>query len=364
MTILSLATLSCLLFFSAQAGQATFDELSAHATAAREANDVPHAIELYRQALQLNAEWEEGWWFLGSLLYDTDQYAEARVALTHVVELDSKATPAWALLGLCDFETGDYAASLKHIQRGEAAGPPPQMASVLRFHEAQLLTRDGQFDQALEKYAWFARKGVQNPELVSALGLAALRSALLPKDIPADRRELYQMAGRAAYFSMNGDFESAQQALILLLERFPAAHYVHYLYGCFLLAANPDAAIDQLRRELEVTPSSGAANAMLAWALLERGDTNSALPYAQNAARGEPTLPLAQYVFGRCLLDKGELDDAIEHLERAAESDPANLETHASLATAYSRAGRPREARQERLRTLELWKRKDSVANP
>src|SRR5581483_10137894 len=81
----------------------SFEDLAARATAAREANDVPHAVELYREALARNPKWEEGWWFLGSLLYDSDRYAEARDALTHVVEADEKAAPAWGLLGLSEF---------------------------------------------------------------------------------------------------------------------------------------------------------------------------------------------------------------------------------------------------------------------
>jgi tetratricopeptide (TPR) repeat protein len=353
----------CMIGLAAQ-NAATFEDLSARAKAAREANDVPDAIEWYRQAVELNPNWEEGWWYLGSLLYDSDQYAAGRDALRHVVELDAKAGPAWALLGLCEFETGDYKASLEHIQRALEAGAAPQMESVLRYHEAQLLTRTGDFDKALKAYVWFARKGVRNPELIGATGLAALRTPLLPKEIPAGNQELFELAGKAAYSSMSGDFANAQAALIELVERFPQTHYVHYLYGCFLLAAKPDAAMAELRRELEITPSSGAANAMLAWVLLERGDVDQARRYAEAAVAQDPGLPLAQYVFGRWLLEDGKLGGSIEHLQLAEKSDPANLETHMSLATAYSRAARPREARRERLETLQLLKDNEAHAHP
>src|ERR1700728_1513126 len=116
---------------------AAFEDLAARAAAAREANDIPQAVQLYRQSVDLNPKWEEGWWFLGSMLYDSDRYAEGREALAHVVALDPKAAPAWALLGLCEFETGGYARSLDHIRRGLASGSPaPQMEEVLRYHEA------------------------------------------------------------------------------------------------------------------------------------------------------------------------------------------------------------------------------------
>lgn len=358
-----LVAILCIIGVAAQSA-GSFEDVSARAKAAREANQIPQAIELYKQAVGLNPKWEEGWWYLGSMLYDSDQYAAGRDALRHVVELDAKATPAWALLGLCEFETGDYKASLEHIQRGLAGGAAPEMESVLRYHEAQLLTRTGEFDKSVKAYVWFAQRRVQNAELLLAVGLAALRTPLVAKEVAADRQELYATAGKAAYASMAGDFASARATLEVLVDRFPKARYVHYLEGCFLLAAQPEAAIAELRRELEITPGSGAANAMLAWVLLERGETESARPYAEAAPANDPALPLAQYVWGRCLLEEGRVAVSIEHLQLAEKGDPANVETHMSLATAYSRAARPAEARQERLQTLELWKASEARANP
>jgi tetratricopeptide (TPR) repeat protein len=355
-------SLICMIGLAAQSGGA-FEDLAARAKTARETNDVPRAIELYKQAVTANPKWEEGWWYLGSMLYDSDKYSQGRDALRHVVAMDANAAPAWALLGLCEFETGDYKSALEHIDRGLAAGTAPQMETVLRYHEAQLLTRNGEFDKALKAYVWFVRKGVQNPELIVAIGLAALRTPLLPKEVTPDQ-QLFLMAGEATYFTLTGDYPHAGKAFGHLMERYPNTHYVHYLYGCFVLAAKPDLAMSELRREIEISPNSGAANAMLAWALLERGDTDKARPYAEAAAANDPDLPLAQYVLGRLMLEEGKLDGSIEHLKRAEKIDPANIETHMSLATAYSKAARPVEARQERMLTLALLKENEPRANP
>jgi tetratricopeptide (TPR) repeat protein len=344
---------------------ADFQSLSARATAARDSNDPSRAIELYKQALESNPKWAEGWWYLGTLLYDGDRYSEGRDALLHLVAVQPSAAPALQILGLCEFETGDYADSLAHIQRGMAAAPPTAaMEAVLRFHEAMLLTRTAQFDKALTEYVWFVRKGIQNPQLTVALGLAALRSAMLPKDIPDNRRDLFEKAGKAAYLSMAGDLPGARAALSELLKQYPDAPYVHYLYGCFLLAADPEAGMDQLRRELQLTPDSGAADAMLAWILLQRGDIAASLPLAKAAAEHDATASLAQYVFGRALLEQGHVAEAIVHLQSAENIDPSNLDTHVLLATAYSKAGKPAEARRERLASLSLWEGKSANANP
>lgn len=349
---------------SAQNGAGSFADLSARASAARQASDVPHAIALYRQALQLNPKWEEGWWFLGTLLYDSDQYAPGRDALRHFVGLQPNAAPALGLLGLCEFETGDYPESLKHIERSLSLGTPaePQMDQVLRYHEAMLLTRTGAFDKALQEYVWFVRKGARSESILLGIGLAALRTPLLPKDVSADRQNLFLTAGQASVYTITGDLANAQQTFLSLLERFPDSPNVHYVYGVFVLGADPDRAIDEFKLELKILPSNAAAGAMLAWVLLRRGDFKVALPYAEKAVRDAPGFPTAQLVFGRLLVETGAVDRGIEHLQTAEKLDPANLEVHLGLVTAYSRIGRTQDARRERRTSMELSAENASIA--
>ncbi|MBV9266709.1 MAG: tetratricopeptide repeat protein [Acidobacteriaceae bacterium] len=354
----------CALSIAAGQENPSFDDLAKKAADARDANNIPNAIELYRRALQMKPDWNEGWWYLGSLLYDSDRYLDAAAALKHVVDADPRVTPAWALLGLSQFETGAYDESLANITRAlsPASNLPPQMEAVLRFHQALLLTRAGDFEKAVQSYAWFAHKGAIQPDVLQAIGLAALHSPILLKDIPAGQRELYSLAGRAAYLVMSGDYAQAQQAFAQLLQHYPRSPYVHYLYGTFLMAASPDEALQELQRELELTPENGYADAMLAWLLTERGDTEAALPCAQRAVKLLPKLPLAQFVLGRALASKGDLSTAIQHLEVAEKLDPASVDDHIALATAYSRAGRLEDSRRERRISLNLAKESTALA--
>ena len=86
----------------------SFDDLARQATAAREQGKPQEAVGYYQQALQIHPDWEEGWWYVGTLLYDGNHFAEALPAFSKVVELDPKMGPAWSFLGLCAFETRDY----------------------------------------------------------------------------------------------------------------------------------------------------------------------------------------------------------------------------------------------------------------
>ena len=335
---------------------ADFSAVAARATAAREANDGSRAIALYRQAVQLNPQWPEGWWYLGNLSADAERFADCRDALLQFVHLEDKQAEGWAALGLCEFETGDYSASLDHIRHALTLGRGIQadMVDVLRFHEALLLTRTGQFDHALRDYAAIVRGGPRSATFVAGLGLAALHQPLLPADIPPNQQDLYRIAGTAMGRSMAGDREGAQEDFRDLRARFPSNPDVEYLYGTWLLPQHPDEGIKELESLLDDNPQRDDVRAVIAYNLVQRGHLNRALPFAKKAAEDAPGDALAQYVYGRVLAGTGDLQTGIAHLEAAAKLDPGSLDCHEALALAYSRAGRPVDSRRERMESIAL----------
>jgi tetratricopeptide (TPR) repeat protein len=343
---------------TAQANPVSFSDIVSKATAARDANDLSGAIDLYQQALKLNSQWPDGWWFLGSLQYGTGDYASARDALSHYLQITPNAAPALAMRGLCEFEIGDYSPSLKDIERALAQGAANQSRNekILRYHEALLLTRTGRFEDALRSYAFFTHDEDSNPELLLALGLAGLRTPLLPKELRIDQQELYISTGKAVFDFMRHDLDMARLEFQQLFARFPAVPNAHYLYGYLLYAGDPDAAVVEFEKELEVTPSNAVAEVMLAWIPLMKNDGATALPYARKAVGEDPALASAQLVLGRALAETGDTKDGIEHLEATVQLQPDNLEVHLALAKAYSKFGRKEDARRERLLCLEMTK--------
>ena len=83
---------------------------------------------MYRQAVKLRPSWAEGWWFLGELLYDQNQYPEARDSLRRLIDLDRTTGPGFALLGLCEFETKEYDKALNHIYQARRLGLGDRLA--------------------------------------------------------------------------------------------------------------------------------------------------------------------------------------------------------------------------------------------
>lgn len=340
----------------------TFDDLARQANAAREADQIPRAVDLYRQALNLKLDWPEGWWFLGTLFYDSDRYEEGRDAFTHFTKLQDSA-PGWGLLGLCEFQVERYADALAHIDRAlsEGAGKEAQLEQVLEFHKAAALTKQGLYDRAIHEYLYFPPHKIKGPDLLAALGAAVLRRPLAPKEIPQSQAPLFSAAGTAAYAWMSGDIPGAKSAFAELLSQFPAERGVHYFYGTFLLDFQPVEAGAELQKELEIDPGNAWAKGMIALTRYRAGESASALPIAREAAQQNPSAAIARFVYGLSLEDAGDAA-AVDNLKAALDLDPSNLEYHLALAGAYSRFGLDAEAYRERAASIALAKATDPNA--
>src|SRR5262245_32080445 len=88
----------------------------------RQAGKFEEALLQYAIALQLRPKWAEGWWYVGTIFYEKDSYAEARNAFRNLVVIDPKRSLAWGMLGLCEFQTRDFEPAIISLQRARALG--------------------------------------------------------------------------------------------------------------------------------------------------------------------------------------------------------------------------------------------------
>ena len=88
--------------------EAEFERFVKLADEARLAERFDEAISLYGEALKIKPKWPDGWWYVGAIFYQKDLYPQARDAFQNLVALEPERGPAWAMLGLCLFQTGDY----------------------------------------------------------------------------------------------------------------------------------------------------------------------------------------------------------------------------------------------------------------
>jgi len=352
-TVLKLLSAAVLLLSAtparAQQPAEDFERVAARAEQARGAGRSDEAVGLYRKALALRPAWAEGWFKLGTLLYDRDAYAEAADALRRAASLSPEAATVWALLGLCEFKLGRYAEALEHVQRGRRLGADsePQLRDVLLYHEGLLLLSKGDFERAQETLGRLGREGVESPELTDALGLSVLRVRFTGRvRTDAALAELIRRAGRAEQLAAQKKFSEALGEYERLAADFPAAPNVQYAFGRFLLVTNDaERGVAALVRETENTPGHLPARLLIADTKLRLKDFAGGLPFAEQAVRMSPGLPLARYLLGSLLAGAGQTARAVEELERAARLMPDEPKIHYALSQAYERAGRREDAR-------------------
>jgi tetratricopeptide (TPR) repeat protein len=326
-----------------------FDDLARRASAALDVHPA-EAVALYQKALDIRPDWADGWLYMGASLYELRRFTEARIAFRKGITLvPQKGTP-WAFLGLTEYELGNYKDALTFILKGESIGlaDKPAFVITVHYHAALIYLRSSDFARALDQLRPLAKTGNETLEVIEAFGLSALAMNTLPARLPAAKRPLVRLAGRAAAAFVAERAEQSRSLFEELAARFPNDAGVHYMYGVFLTPNDPAAAEEEFRKELRISPRHVLARVQLALLLIKRGETKESVTLAQEAVRLEPGSAVCQATLGRALLEGDQITQAVAALETAVKLAPDAAKAHFYLAQAYSRAGRRADAAKER----------------
>lgn len=340
----------------------SFEQIAQAAKRARDENRDDAAIDSYRQALKLKPEWDEGLWYLGTLLYEKENYFEACTVLRSFLARNAGDGFGWAMLGLSEYETHEYTRALDHLQQSLVVGlgDNRKMTSTVSYVTAILLTRSEQFDESMALLFTRVASGENTAPLIEPLGLAALRLPFLPAEIPADRREMVHMAGAGALAVEAQRYAEADKLFNELETKYPDQPGVHFLIGAYLLGARPDDGIRELKREIEISPSHVPARIRLAEEYIKRQDMNQGIAFAQEALKLEPKSGLAHMVLGEGLIAKGDSAAGIRELEIARDSLPEEVRVRWDLFRAYTAAGRLDDAAREKSE-IEKFSKQDAA---
>jgi predicted Zn-dependent protease len=335
----------------------TFTALSARADAARDAEHLDEAVQLYRRALALRPTWKDGWWSLGTIYYDQDSYAKAAQAFRSLLKTDPKNGTGYAMLGLCEFELGQDAAALQSIQTGLSFGliKDQSLRNVVLYHEGLLLLRKGQFTEAGDALALLASYGEGADQAALAIGMAALR--ILPRDLLPEKsqeREIVLRAGRAEILAAQKKFDDGARIYSQLIADAPQFPGIHCAYGKYLLQEHlTDEAVAEFQQEIKNNPRHVQSYLEIA-AVQYHVDSAAGAQYAEEAIRLQPTLPFAHYLLGLLYADSGKYEKATTQLELAEKSHIREADLYYALSRAYSRTGRKADAARARATFLQL----------
>ncbi|KAA6460356.1 tetratricopeptide repeat protein [Acidobacteria bacterium AB60] len=339
-----------------------FDLVAHQAEAARAESRLPEAIRLYREATGLRPSWADGWWYLGSLLYDQDRFAEAAKAFQHLTVDPKYRGSAHAFLGLCEYETGRYDDALAQFRAWAGSGwaGTRELRDVGYYHFALLLTRNGEFIKSLALLTSITQQLGDTPEIAEAMGLASLRVTDLPENYPPELRERIWLAGKATLYAQQNPalFERADEYAARLEARYPHQPEIHAfratLYGFEKKSADAER---EYREELKISPNHVPSLVALVRIDLQRDDTVEGIVLARKATSIEPGNAEAHHLIGRILFADGDLAAAAQELEAAKQLAPTTPAVRAHLAMVYGKMGRIRESKAESDAYLALRKR-------
>lgn len=327
-----------------------FDQLLASAVKARDDNRNDEAIRLFRLALTQKPDSEEGLWYLGTALYETEHFAEARDVLRRFMTLRPDAGPGWALLGMSEFQSRGYRRALGHLQRAiaQGMGDREDLAQTVYYHVVILLNRFEHYDDSMDLLQKMLASGRPDPGLREPAGLAGLRLPYLPTEIPADQRDLVLLAGKAVMAMHMHRSEEADSEFKRLVEIYPKEPGVHFLRGGYLAQLHPKEAVPEFERELEISPSHVVARVRLAQQFIIDGDFDHALALSHQAIQLDPKRASAHMMAGEALMAKGDPVNGIRELESARDADRSIARVHWDLLRAYTAAGRKDDAGREK----------------
>jgi tetratricopeptide (TPR) repeat protein len=253
------------------------------------------------------------------------------------------------MCGLCEYKLRAYEKALESLSRAEALkfDEPAELARLARLHLALVLTKSGSFERGIRVLTDLTRTHKKTPEIVVAAGIAGLRQAWLPSEVPESSRDLVFKLGDAMGAAMELDYKEATEKFEALLQEYPQEANVHFRYGAFLNVQDSDRGIDEIKKALELAPDHVPALVGLTVIYLKRDEPDTALAYGERAVKVSPGDFSTHIALGRALLAKEDPARAAAELERAVKLAPGSPEAHFNLASAYSRLGRKADSARE-----------------
>ena len=109
--------------------------------------------------------------------------------------------------------------------------------------------------------------------------------------------------------------------------------------GATIVEANPDEAIYQLRRAVELAPAYADAYYNLGIALTQKGNFAEAVSQYRTVLKLKPNYPNVHFYLGVALAGSGQSDEAIRQYRQALQIDPDNATTHNNLGNVLADGG-------------------------
>ena len=267
------------------------------------------AAELFAEASDADPEFPQVQYSLGVAYFNAQQYDKATGPLTRALAADAGNVSIRRMLGLAWFQAENYIKAAELLATDPARDSDPS----LQFAYATALVRTGRAEEAQPVF-----------------------DRLLERH--GDSAELQVLLGQA--HAHQGDYTAAIESLRRALQLQPKVAEANTTLGIIYLKQGrlPEAR-EALRTELATHPNDARARQTLATVLDLEGDYDQALEVLRPLVRAKPDFADGRYLFGKVLLAKGAAAEAVEELRAAVRLAPEDANAHYQLGQAYQKLG-------------------------
>jgi len=323
-------------------------QLYAQAQAAQQREDIPTAIQKYREMIRLAPHLAAAYNNLGRLYFNQHDYEHAAQTLSKGLKLNPDMPTASAMLGMSYLEIGQIENAEEPLQTALRANPnDPQVQMAL----SKVYIRLRKYDQAVELLRTYTN---QNPRDENAWYLLGKTYLQLSEDslgrinqIDPNSVVAHEVAGEIdeSMHNYDGALVEYKKAIDLAPNQ-PDPHM--HMANTFWSISKWDSARTEFEAGLAHDPNNCTARWKLGNTILEaNGETGEALTQLNKAVELCPELMQARVDRARALIKLGKQADALPDLLAAEKESPDEPSIHFLLASVYRAQGNTAAAQEE-----------------
>ncbi len=327
------------------------------------------SLKALQPVLKKNPQDLEGIFLRARVHLAKRETTDAVQGFQQVLKLEPRFTPARFQLALAQLQAGNVQQAKAELKEATRLVPNFTEAILLL---AELNIQTGAAQAAIEDLEKFIAS--RPPRVIQAYGL--LGSAYLAKGEPAKATEAYrnvlQLAPkdpRGHYLvalglraqGKSGEAKSELEAALTLSPGYveAAAQLVQIALG----DKRPDQALDRVKKQVALVPSSAGLQDLLGTVYMARGERDLAETAFLKATELEPRLVDPYLQLGRLYAASGRYDQAVARLNQAVKLNPQNIAPLMLLGVTYQQKGDIPKAEQAFEQVLAVNPRSPVAAN-
>lgn len=329
--LVSLLVLLAASFSFSQSGASQWD---AAGQAAQKVKDYSTAIEDYKKAVLIDANYARAWMDLGIAYSDTQQFLQANAAFRAYLRLPNKPdqNAAWLMVGLTYEKLNKFSAAADAFRALIRLNPEPGMMAKAHLELAKSLSVTGYLPESVAELKETLRLNPGDPDATQLLPEVEKLAAQY-----GDSRAQNDSGGGSAPNSSGN--AGQKQTNAVSTPKQPSASSLMDLGTNYFTQKKFAEAIKAFEQVVRMEPKNARAQYGIGAAYEEMAQYDKAIPSLREAVRLDSSNASQWYDLGECLYETGQYPAAAQALEKAADLQPNDSATDYWLGRTYVKLG-------------------------